>query len=96
MKLVNTKWKGDESKRIRLKGEGYSAVLHFIPDEELKVPEGALKKLGDDIQCKRLIVLDTPSDIEDVKEDTEKNMFGKPKRSRKKESSITDSIAEEV
>lgn len=92
MKMIKAIWKGTKEERIHIKGEGYTAELHFVPDQEILLPEKALEKLKDQVLTERLIVTEKIN-----KEENDLNVKEtRRRRFKKEESSITDSIYEEV
>jgi hypothetical protein len=92
MKMIKALWKGAKEERVHIKGDGYTAELHFVPGQEILLPEKSLEKLKDPILTKRLIM------IERFHPEINNSLNLKESRRRrfKKESSITDSISEGV
>lgn len=105
MKMIKAVWKGTQEERVRIRGEGYTANLHFIPNQEILLPEKALEKLRDQVLTERLVVVDI-NNCTEIEEDCsfyklanekEENKKVRKRRFKKEESSITtDSIDEEV
>lgn len=106
MKMIKTIWKGAEEERVHIKDEGYMAELHFVPDQEILLPEKALEKLRDQLLTKRLVVIDINNctgigeechshklEINSQSDKKEEYKKTRKRRFRTEESSITDSIS---
>ncbi len=96
MELVKVTWRGETDKRTNFKGEGYTASLHLVPDQEIEIPDDAVKCLRNYIYTGELEVpedilkklnINPPkkdSDESDVKETTAKKSKSKKKFAKSK------------
>ena len=59
--MVQVKWVHTESKRVIIRGDGFSAVFHFVPGVKQNIPKaawkGVSKKMSDSLTTGKMVII---------------------------------------